>query len=100
MAAYNARFPIPQSPQPQLAPLTMMRRSSEAAAANSTHSPTNNMYYSFDIPGVAHLIFITPYIPNDTWTSDTPQVWCPGHLEASFLQACSQSPGDNYSSTL
>jgi len=74
MAAYNARFPVPQTLKPQLTPLTLMPGSPESTASQSTHSTASNMYYSFDIPGVAHMIFISPYIPNDTWTSDTPQV--------------------------
>lgn len=74
MAAYNARFPVPQSLQPQLNPLALIMNHTSGTNHTVKHSSANNMYYSFDIPGVAHMIFITQYIPNDTWTSDTPQV--------------------------
>lgn len=52
-AAYNSRYPVPQTANPatQAKPLAMPATPAEA--------PTTNMYYSVDLPGVAHLVFIT-----------------------------------------
>lgn len=40
-------------------------------------------YYSFDIPGVAHMVFITTYIPDDPQTTNTSQYrWLEADLKA------------------
>jgi hypothetical protein len=32
-----------------------------------------NMFYSYDIPGVAHMVYLSNYIPFDTWGTDSVQ---------------------------
>ncbi|KAI8465064.1 MAG: Metallo-dependent phosphatase-like protein [Monoraphidium minutum] len=65
-AAYNTRYPVPQDPSKPPAPKPNQY-------SDENPSPTNNMYYSWDVPGTAHFIALTSYIPNDTFTEDTAQ---------------------------
>ncbi|KAI8472276.1 MAG: Metallo-dependent phosphatase-like protein [Monoraphidium minutum] len=69
-AAYNARYPIPQSANPlrQTAPLKMVDNSTVLKPSEAT-----NMYYAYSLPGVARFIFITSYIPSDHYGSGTAQ---------------------------
>lgn len=69
LAAYNARYPMPQGFEPATGALRVLAANESAAAA-----PQTNMFYSVDVPGVAHLVFLSAYIPNDTWAAGTPQV--------------------------
>jgi hypothetical protein len=32
-----------------------------------------NMFYSYDFPGVAHMVYLSNYIPFDTWGTDSVQ---------------------------
>ncbi|WIA44097.1 hypothetical protein OEZ86_010448 [Tetradesmus obliquus] len=75
-AAYNTRFPVPQLPGlPRIKPLAM------PADGQPLKDPIN-MYYSFDIPGIAHMVFLSNYIPYDTWGADTAQYkWLAADLE-------------------
>jgi hypothetical protein len=66
-AAYNTRYPVPQRDGlPRVQSLAM---------------PTNgqplvdpvNKFFSYDIPGIAHMVYLSNYIPFDTWGTDSVQ---------------------------
>jgi hypothetical protein len=66
-AAYNTRFPVPQNPgPPRIKPLAMPGNKQPLA------DPAN-MFYSVDIPGVAHMVYLSNYIPYDTWGTESVQ---------------------------
>eukprot|EP00882_Tetradesmus_deserticola_P008964 GHRQ01009456.1.p1 GENE.GHRQ01009456.1~~GHRQ01009456.1.p1 ORF type:complete len:377 (+),score=58.27 GHRQ01009456.1:1339-2469(+) len=66
-ASYNTRYPMPQSNGfPRVQAL-------QVPANGGPVADPVNMFYSVDIPGVAHMVFISNYIPNDTWGTNTRQ---------------------------
>lgn len=72
-AAYNTRYPVPQN-RAKVSPVPNRFTKEEP-------SPDNNMYYSWDVPGTAHFIALTSYIPNDTFTTNTSQYkWLEANL--------------------
>jgi hypothetical protein len=76
-AAYNTRYPVPQlDGLPRIKPLAMPANGQPLA------DPVN-MYYSYDIPGVAHMVYLSNYIPYDTWSTDSAQYkWLAADLAA------------------
>ncbi|GBF95409.1 hypothetical protein Rsub_08371 [Raphidocelis subcapitata] len=74
-ASYTTRYPVPVDKDEVL---TLLNKHSEGHP-----SPDNGLYYSFDVPGVAHFFALTSYIPNDTFSKDTQQYkWLEGDLAA------------------
>ncbi|KIY91669.1 hypothetical protein MNEG_16295 [Monoraphidium neglectum] len=64
-AAYNTRYPVPQD--------KTKAKPFPNKFTKKNPSPDNNLYYSWDVPGTAHFIALTSYIPNDTFTVNTAQ---------------------------
>lgn len=61
-----ARYPVPQDPSKP--PQAHLNRFS-----NSNPSPDRGLYYSWSVPGTAHLVALTSYITNDTFSPSTAQ---------------------------
>jgi hypothetical protein len=66
-AAYNTRYPVPQlDGRPRVKSLAM------PSNGQPLTDPVN-MFYSYDISGVAHMVYLSNYIPFDTWATDSVQ---------------------------